>query len=33
MGAIICFNDSMMRIVKNLQLFKPHIMLLVPLII
>lgn len=32
-GATICFNDSMMRIVKNLQLFKPHIMLLVPLII
>ncbi len=33
MGVTICFNDSIMRIVKNLQLFRPHIMLLVPLII
>lgn len=32
-GVTCCFNDSMMRIVKNIGLFKPQIMLLVPLII
>ena len=32
-GATICFNDSIMRLVKNLNIFNPHIILLVPMII
>ena len=32
-GVTCCFNDSMMRIVKNIGIFKPQIMLMVPLII
>ena len=32
-GAICCFNDSIMRLVKNLNLFNPDIILLVPMII
>lgn len=32
-GVTCCFNDSIMRIVKNIQVFKPNIILLVPMII
>lgn len=32
-GTELCFNDSMLHIPKNLKLFKPTIMLLVPMII
>jgi len=32
-GATICFNDSIMRLVKNLNIFNPDIILLVPMII
>ncbi len=32
-GVTVCFNDSMMRIAKNIAIFRPHIMLLVPMII
>ncbi|MDE6035938.1 MAG: AMP-binding protein [Ruminococcus sp.] len=31
-GNNLCFNDSMMRIPQNLKLFKPHVVLLVPMI-
>lgn len=31
-GSTLCFNDSMLHITQNLQLFKPTIMLLVPMI-
>ncbi len=31
-GSELCFNDSMMRIPRNLQLFRPTIMLIVPMI-
>lgn len=33
LGITVCFNDSIMRIAKNLSVFKPTIMLLVPMII
>lgn len=32
-GVTSCFNDSIMRIVKNIHLFNPNIILLVPMII
>lgn len=32
-GNVICINDSVMRIVKNMSLFKPEIVLLVPMMI
>ena len=32
-GTELCFNDSMLHIPKNLQLFKPTVMLLVPMIV
>lgn len=32
-GVTCCFNDSIMRLVKNINLFKPNIILLVPMII
>ena len=32
-GITVCINDSIMRIAKNLQLFKPDVILLVPMII
>lgn len=32
-GVTCCFNDSIMRLVKNINLFKPQIILLVPMII
>ena len=32
LGSTICINDSLMRIAKNLQVFKPNTMLVVPMI-
>lgn len=32
-GATVCFNDSIMRLAKNIGIFKPNIILLVPMII
>ena len=32
-GLCICINDSMIRVSKNLKLFKPEIMCLVPMVI
>lgn len=32
-GAVICINDSLMRVAKNMKLFKPEIILMVPLMI
>ena len=32
-GMVICINDSIMRVQKNLKLFKPEIVLLVPMVI
>lgn len=33
LGLCICINDSVMRVLKNLKLFKPQVMCLVPMII
>lgn len=33
LGSTVCFNDSIMRLVKNIALFKPNIILLVPMIV
>lgn len=33
LGSIICINDSLMRVAKNIQLFEPNMMLMVPLMI
>ncbi len=33
LGAIICINDSLMRVAKNIKLFKPEMILMVPLMI
>ncbi|MGN0470660.1 MAG: AMP-binding protein [Acutalibacteraceae bacterium] len=33
LGSVVCFNDSIMRLAKNIAVFKPHIILLVPMII
>lgn len=33
LGAVICINDSLLRVVKNIQLFKPEMILMVPLMI
>ncbi|MCH5184906.1 MAG: AMP-binding protein [Oscillospiraceae bacterium] len=33
LGTTICINDSMMRMVKNMSLFKPQTMLLVPMML
>ncbi len=33
LGSIICINDSLMRIVKNMKLFQPDMILMVPLMI
>ncbi|MCD8025526.1 MAG: AMP-binding protein [Clostridiales bacterium] len=33
LGSIICINDSIMRITKNIKLFKPEMILMVPLMI
>lgn len=32
-GAIICINDSLLRVAKNIKLFKPNMILMVPLMI
>ena len=32
-AAVICINDSLMRVAKNIKLFKPELMLMVPLMI
>ena len=33
LGCVICINDSLMRVVKNIKLFKPEMILMVPLMI
>lgn len=33
LGSIICINDSLMRVTKNIKLFKPNMILMVPLMI
>ena len=33
LGAVICINDSLLRVMKNIQLFKPEMILMVPLMI
>lgn len=33
MGGIICINDSLMHMVRNMSIFNPHVMLMVPLMI
>lgn len=33
LGSIICINDSLMRVAKNIKLFQPNMMLMVPLMI
>lgn len=33
LGAVICMNDSLMRVAKNIKLFKPEMILMVPLMI
>ena len=33
LGSIICINDSLMRVAKNIKLFEPNMMLMVPLMI
>ena len=32
-GSVICINDSLMRIAKNIKLFEPNMILMVPLMI
>lgn len=33
LGAVICINDSLLRVVKNMKLFEPNMILMVPLMI
>ena len=33
MGSVICINDSLLRVVKNIKLFQPNMILMVPLMI
>lgn len=33
LGAVICINDSLLRVAKNIKLFKPNMILMVPLMI
>lgn len=33
LGSVICINDSLIRVVKNIKLFKPNMILMVPLMI
>lgn len=33
LGSVICVNDSLMRMVKNIKLFEPNIVLMVPMMI
>lgn len=32
-GAVICINDSLIRMAKNIKLFNPNVILMVPLMI
>lgn len=32
-GAVVCINDSLLRVAKNIKLFEPNVMLMVPLMI
>lgn len=32
-GAVICVNDSLLRVAKNIKLFEPHMILMVPLMV
>lgn len=32
-GAVVCINDSLLRVLKNIKLFEPNIILMVPLMI
>lgn len=33
LGSVICINDSLLRVAKNIRLFQPNVMLMVPLMI
>ncbi len=33
LGAVVCINDSLMHMVRNMEIFKPEVMLMVPLMI
>ena len=33
LGSVICINDSLLRVVKNIKLFQPNMILMVPLMI
>ena len=33
LGAVVCINDSLMRVAKNIKLFQPEMILMVPLMI
>lgn len=33
LGSVICINDSLLRVAKNIQLFRPNMILMVPLMI
>lgn len=33
LGSIICINDSLLRVAKNMKLFQPNMILMVPLMI
>ena len=33
MGAVICINDSLLRVAKNIRLFEPNMILMVPLMV
>ena len=33
LAAVICINDSLLRVAKNIKLFKPEMILMVPLMI
>lgn len=33
LGSVICINDSLLRVAKNIKLFEPNMILMVPLMI
>ncbi|MDO4261260.1 MAG: AMP-binding protein [Eubacteriales bacterium] len=33
LGSVICFNDSLLRVARNIKLFRPNVMLMVPMMI
>ena len=33
LGSVICINDSLLRVAKNIKLFQPNMILMVPLMI